>query len=124
MAPSRGGLAYGLVLVLALEAAVWECFLITAPPPGLAAGLALVGNAVLGTVGGRIRPGGAVGPIVIWLVVAVGLSLGGPLGDVIVPGNTRGLLFLVAGVLGAALALGQRAIKGPVSATPSGHSSR
>ena len=117
-------LAYFLVLVLAVEFAVWECFLVTASPPGLAAGLALVGNLVLGRAGARLRPGGAIGPAACWLVVALGLSLGGPLGDVIVPGNSRGLLLLVAGILGAGLTLGGRgrghAIKGGSSATPWG----
>ncbi len=109
-------LAYLLVLVLAIELAVWECFLVPAPPPGLAAGLAVLGNITLGRVGGRLLPGGGLGPGLCWLAVALTFSLTGPLGDVVVPGDNRGVLFLVAGTAAAAVGLGRKRTSG---ATPS-----
>lgn len=100
-------LRYLLVLVLAVELAVWECFLVPASPTGSAAVLAVLGNITLGRAGGRLRPGGGLGPGLCWLAVAFTFSLTGPLGDVVVPGNTAGVLFLVAGVAGAAVGLGR-----------------
>lgn len=101
-------IGYCLVLIVALEAAVWECFLVPLHPWVIAPLAVVVGNLVLGRVAGRLRPGGAIGPGLCWLVVALGLSMGGPLGDIIVPGNNRGVLFLVVGVVSAAAALGRR----------------
>jgi hypothetical protein len=118
-------LAYALVLVLAVELAVWECFLVPlrllGVPLPLAAVAAVVGNLVLGRAGARVarRPAGALAPGACWLVVALGFSLTGPLGDAIVPGNARGMLFLVAGTVAAVAGVngGNRRASG---ATPAG----
>ena len=114
-------IGFVVVLVLALEAAVWECFLVPAHPWGMAAALAVAGNLVLGRAGGRLVPGGAIGPGLCWLVITIPLSMKGPLGDLVVPGDSRGVLFLVAGVAAAAVAVGGR---GGIRATPSGDTRR
>lgn len=113
--PHRG--AYALVLLLAFELAVWECFLITARPFGfpvpVAHVLAVVGNVLLAGAAtwasGTAR--GAVGPAIIWLGVVMVFALPGPLGDIVVPGNARGVLFLVVGMVSAvgAVSLTKRA---------------
>lgn len=116
-------LAYCGVLVLAVELAVWECFLVPqrvlgAPVP-LSAVLAAVGNALLGRAGTRVlgASAGALGPALCWAVIALGLALPGPLGDAVVPGTVRGTLFLVAGLVSAAWVVGTA--RAP-RATPSG----
>jgi hypothetical protein len=99
---------YVLVLVVALELAVAECFLVAARPFGhpwpLAAAVAAVGNVVLGVVGARVlgRAGGAAGPGLIWLAVALTLGSGPAGGDRVVPNSGRGIAFLVAGAAAAA----------------------
>ena len=104
-------LRYTLVLVLALELAVWEAFLVAARPLGtalpVAAVLAATGNLALGALGARVlgRPAGAAVPGLVWLLPAVLLSTTGPGGDVVVTGGWRGIAFLVAGA-GAAVAAG------------------
>jgi hypothetical protein len=106
-------LRYTLVLVLALELAVWEAFLVAARPFGaplpLAALLAALGNLGLGAVGARVlgRPAGAAVPGLVWLLPAVLLSTTGPGGDVVVTGGWRGIAFLVAGAAGAVVAGGR-----------------
>jgi hypothetical protein len=113
-APSRWGRfpSYALVVVLAVELAVWEAFLVPARvlgvPLPLSAVAAFVGNVVLCRAGARVlgSSSGAVAPAACWLVIALGLSVNGPLGDLVVPGTVRGVLFLVAGAVGAALGVG------------------
>lgn len=98
---------YALVLLLALEIAVWEAFLVAARPFGtplpLAAALAAGGNLALCRAGavalGDQR--GAYGPSLVWLLVAMPLALPGPLGDLVVPGTGRGVAYLVAGMVTA-----------------------
>lgn len=114
-------LAYCLLLVVAVEAAVWECFLVPAHPHLLAPVLAGLGNLGLGWAAGQVLRGGGIGPGICWLLIALILSTRGPLGDLIVPANGWGVTFLVAGIAGAAAGLGRR---GDVSATPSGQSGR
>lgn len=105
-------LRYLLVLVVALELAVWEAFLVAARPFGLplpvAAALALVGNVAIGLVGARVlgRPLGAAVPGLVWLVTALVLGSTGPGGDSVVTGSWRGIAFLVAGAAGAAGVVG------------------
>jgi len=104
--------SYAVIVVLAVELAVWESFLVPARPLGLALPLsavaALVGNLLLCRAGARVlgRPAGAVAPALCWLLIALGLSLNGPLGDLVVPGTLSGVLFLLAGVTGAAVGVG------------------
>jgi hypothetical protein len=117
--------AYAVVLVLAVELAVWECFLVPlrllGVPTPLAAVVAVLGNLTLGRAGARVAggPAGAFAPGACWLVIALGLSLSGPLGDAVVPGNARGMLFLVAGTVAAVAGVsgGNRRASG---ATPAG----
>lgn len=124
------GLGYALVLLLALELAVWECFLVPlrvyGVPVPLAAAAAVTGNVLLGRAGARMAgvPLGALGPSACWVLVAVVFSLGGPLGDAIVPGNLRGSVFLVAGLVSAVTVLGRGTSRGPTGATPSARSGR
>ena len=105
-------LRYLLVLVLALELAVWECFFVAARPFGLAlpvsAVAAAVGNVVLGLVGARVleRPLGAALPGLLWLAVALPLGSKRAEGDLVVTGEWRGIAFLVAGAAAAAAVAG------------------
>jgi hypothetical protein len=124
------GLGYALVLLLAVELAVWECFLVPlrvyGVPIPVAAAAAVAGNVVLGRRAARIaaRPLGALGPSACWVVVAVGFSLGGPLGDAVVPGNLRGTVFLVAGLVSAVTVIGRVGTPLPTGATPAAPSGR
>lgn len=122
--------AYALVLVLGLELAVWESFLVAARPLGmalpLAAGLAVCGNLLVGRAGARVlrRPLGAVVPGAVWLGVALLLGTKTAEGDVVVAGTWRGTAFLLAGTAAAAVAVGLGS--GPLGrgATPRGESRR
>lgn len=117
-------LAYAVLLVLAVELAVTEAFLVAARPYGVAfpvsAVLAVVGNIALGRTGERLMgtAAGAVAPGALWLVVALGLSLPGPAGDTIVPQTWRGGLFLVGGMLALVASRARVGSKGAPSATP------
>lgn len=112
------------MLVLAVELSVWEAFLVASRPLGVAlpvsALLAFAGNLALGRAGvwilGRSRA--ALPPGLLWLVVAFGLAMPGPMGDVVVPGTWRGTLFLVAGVVAAVWAVGSSGSKRASGATP------
>ena len=105
-------LRYALVVVLAVELAVWESFLVAARPFGVAfpvAGLlAVVGNVGLGVAGARTAGAraGAVVPGVVWLVVALVLGSGTSEGDRVVPDTVRGLAFLLLGTVAAAGVVG------------------
>lgn len=116
-------LRFTLVLVVALELAVWESFLVSARPFGtplpLAAVLALLGNLALGATGARVlgTPAGAAVPGLVWLLPAVVLSTTGPGGDVVVTGGWRGVAFLVAGAGAAVAAVGVRGAR-QTRATP------
>ena len=104
--------SYALVLVLGVELAVWEAFLVAARPFGtalpLAAAVALLGNLVVGVAGGRVlgRPLGAVVPGVLWLVVALLLGTKTAEGDVVVTSTFRGMAFLLVGTAAAAVPIG------------------
>lgn len=105
-------LRFTLVLVLALELAVWESFLVAARPFGvplpLSALLAALGNLALGSLGARVlgKPAGAAVPGLVWLLPAALLSTTGPGGDAVVTGDWRGIAFLVAGAAAAVAAGG------------------
>ncbi|MGZ6825344.1 MAG: DUF6113 family protein [Mycobacteriales bacterium] len=104
--------AYALVLVLAVELALWGAFLVGARPLGhalpVAALVALVGNLVVGRAGARVRGrrAGAVVPGGLGLAVALVLGSKRPEGDVVVTSTFRGLAFLFVGTLAAAAAAG------------------
>ena len=100
--------AYALVLALSVLLALWGAFLVPFRVSGTLVPvswlLALAGNAVLGTVGGRLHGrAGAVGPVLLWLVVALTLGSRRAEGDLVVPGSTTGLVFLLAGAVGGAM---------------------
>jgi cytochrome b len=126
--PHRG--AYALVLLLALELAVWECFLINARllghPTPFAPALAVVANVLLARHAARAAgtPLGAIGPAIVWLVVVLVLSLPGPFGDTIVPGNARGVLFLVLGMVSAVGAVSLGSTKRASRASPQAQTGR
>jgi hypothetical protein len=104
--------SFTLVVVLAVELAVWGCFLVAARPFGVglpvAAVVALVGNLGLGVVGARIlqRVVGAVVPGALWLVIVLRLASRTNEGDTLVPASLRGYAFLGVGAVAAAVAVG------------------
>lgn len=112
-APSRAAVAaaYALVLVLTVQLAVWGSFLVPlrigATLAPVAWAVALVGNVVLGMSGGRLlgRAGAGV-PALLWLVVAFTFGSRRAEGDLIVPGTPAGLIFLLLGAFGGAVAYG------------------
>lgn len=120
---------FALVLVVALELALAESFLVAARPFGTAlpvsAVLAVVGNVVLGVVGARVlgRPLGAALPGLLWLAVALTLGSRRAEGDVVVTSTWRGISFLVAGAAAAAGVVAVTAA-GKNGATPGGDSRR
>ena len=103
--------SYALVLLLALLLAVWGAFLVplrigTVPVP-VSWVIAVVGNGLLGWVGGRLLGRlGAAGPGIVWLVVALTFGTQRAEGDLVVPGTTTGLVFLVSGAVASAVAYG------------------
>lgn len=106
---SSAGVAatYLLVLVLSVELAVWGAFTVLlrvgGQPVPLGIAVAAVGNVVLGTWGGRVlgRRVGALGPGLVWLVVALQLASTRPEGDLVVVSGLRGFAFLIAGAVAA-----------------------
>lgn len=118
-----------VVVVLSVELAVWEAFLVAARPFGttlpLAAALAVVGNLGVGLLGARVlgRTAGAAVPGLLWLGVALTLGTRTAGGSVVVTGGWRGIAFLVAGAATAAAAVG---LTGAAKnrATPEGGSRR
>jgi hypothetical protein len=103
--------AYALVLLLTFLLAVWGSFLVpfriggTLVPVSLL--LALLGNVAVGRAGGRLcGTTGALVPGLLWLGVALTLSSRRAEGDIVVPGSPVGLLFLLTGAIGGAVAYG------------------
>jgi len=115
--------AYALVLVLAVLLAVWGAFLVplrvggTAVPVSWA--VAVVGNGLLGWYGGQLLGrAGAAGPGLLWLAVALTLGSKRGEGDLVVPGSTIGLVFLLVGAVTSAVAYGVASPGGPTSRSP------
>jgi hypothetical protein len=103
--------SYSLVLLLALLLAVWGAFLVPLRVGGVPVPvswvIAVVGNGLLGWVGGRLLGRlGAAGPGVVWLFVALAFGSQRAEGDLVVPGTSVGLVFLVAGAIASAVAYG------------------
>lgn len=103
--------AYGLVLLLSLLLAVWGSFLVpfrvggTLVPVSWA--VAVAGNLALGVAGARlVGRTGALVPGLLWLAVAFTLGSKRAEGDLIVPGSTVGLVFLLLGAVASAVAYG------------------
>ena len=118
-APDEGALwsrgqragAYALVLLLTLLLALWGAFLVPLRVAGTLVPVSLllagVGTLVVGRAGGRLAGAtGALVPGLLWLAVAVALSSRRAEGDVVVPGSPVGMLFLLSGALGSAVAYG------------------
>jgi hypothetical protein len=117
-----------VVALVALEAAVIECFLVPLRlgpvPVPLSAAAAVAGNILLArlivAVTGR-RPT-ALLPPVLWLVAVLVFAAPRAEGDLIVPGSWPGLLFLflgaIAGAFGAATSITPRRWSPPGGAAP------
>ena len=106
------------MLALTVLLAVWGAFLVPLRVGGtlvpLSWLLALGGNVGLGAAGGRLYgKAGAVVPVVLWLLVAFTLGTRRAEGDLVVPGSTAGLVFLLAGAVGGALAYGVQVTRAP-----------
>ena len=117
-------LAYALVLVLAIECALWGAFLVPlrglGVPLPVAPVLAVVGNVVCGVAGARVLRSrvGAILPGLIWAVIALSLGTRTAEGDVVVPGTAMGVAFLVAGTVAATAVIGVVGDQGRGRATP------
>lgn len=121
----RVAATYLLVLVLSVELAVWGAFTVLlrvgGQPVPLGIAVAVVGNVVLGTWGGRVlgRRAGALGPGLVWLVVALQLASTRPEGDLVVVSGLRGFAFLIAGAVAAlTVVLRSPATPGPARPGP------
>ena len=117
-------LSFTLVVVVAVELALWESFLVAARPFGqplpLAAGIVLVANPVLGVTGARAvraRWGSAV-PGLVWLSVALTFASGCGGGDCVVPNSGRALSFLLVGTVSAAVVVGVTGSRSAPKASP------
>lgn len=107
--PLTTGLGVLLVVVLAVLLCLWGAFLVPLrigtvrlPVSLLIAG---AGNLLLGRAGERLAglPGLLV-PAAVWIVLAVLLGSRRTEGDLVVPGDVVGTLFLAVGTLGFAVA--------------------
>jgi hypothetical protein len=101
--------AYALVLVLTVLLAVWGSFLVPFRVGGTLVpacwAVAVVGNVLLGRAAGRLAGRtGALVPALVWLAVAFTFGSKRAEGDLVVPGSTVGLVFLLVGALASAVA--------------------
>jgi hypothetical protein len=117
-------LSFALVVVVAIELAVWECFLVAARPFGhalpVAAVVVLVANPVLGVTGARAvgaRWGSAV-PGLVWLGIALTFASGCGGDDCVVPNSGRALSFLLVGTVSAAAVVGVTGSRSARNASP------
>ena len=100
-----GGL---LVAAAAVEAAVLEVFYVPLRAGRVVLPVSVVAAVVLNVALPRLMyaatrsRGATVAPAALWLVVVVGLSLGRPEGDVVLPGTGMGLALLLGGAAAAA----------------------
>lgn len=98
-----------LIALAALLLSVLECFYVNAragtTPVPLVQILTPLINAALPWLMSRAtaQPRLCPVPSVIWVIVALLFSSSGPAGDVVVPGNWQGQIFLLLGMLGAAV---------------------
>lgn len=74
----------------------------------IAALLAAVATPVLVRQAAAVSRRAAAVPLVVWFVVVFAVGLGGPGGDIVLPGDWRSLLLLAAGTLPAAVAVGRQ----------------
>jgi hypothetical protein len=117
-------LSFGLVVVLAIELAVWECFLVAARPFGhalpVAAVVAAIANPLLGIGGARSARArwGSVVPGLVWLGIALTFATGCSGSDCVVPNSGRALSFLLVGTVAAAGVVGVTGTRSPRNTSP------
>lgn len=118
LGPYGAAAAYALVMVLALLLTLWGAFLVpfrvggTLVPVSWA--VALGANAGLGVAGGRLLgKAGALGPVALFLLVAVSLGAKRTEGDLVLLDPTPTYGFLLAGVLGGLGAYGWQTTRLP-----------
>lgn len=115
---------FAVVVLVTIEVAVWECFLVAARPFGhalpLAAAVVAVANPLLGISGARsvrARWGSAV-PGLLWLGIALTFASGCAGRDCVVPNTGRALSFLLVGTVAAAAVVGVTGSRSPRKASP------
>ena len=110
------GWATALVLLLTVLLALWGAFLVpfrvggTLVPVSLV--IAVVGNVLVGRAASQLA--GSTGALltgVLWVGLTLVLSSRRAEGDVVVPGSTVGMAFLVAGALASAVAYGAAVLR-------------
>lgn len=111
LGPVATGAAYALVLVLAVLLALWGAFLVPLRYGTLLLPVswvvAVVGNLALGWAGARLLGRrGALGPGLVWIALALTLGTRRGEGDLVIPGTTAGLVFLLVGAVASAVAYG------------------
>lgn len=108
--------ATALVLLLTVLLALWGAFLVplrvggTLVPVSLL--IAVVGNVLVGRAASRLA--GSTGALltgVLWVGLTLVLSSRRAEGDVVVPGSTVGMGFLLAGALASAVAYGAAVLR-------------
>ena len=108
--------ATALVLLLTVLLALWGAFLVpfrvggTLVPVSLV--IAVVGNVLVGRAASRLA--GSTGALltgVLWVGLTLVLSSRRAEGDVVVPGSTVGMGFLLAGALASAVAYGAAVLR-------------
>lgn len=123
--PGEVRLGFALVLLLTVLLCLWAAFLVplrvdtTRVPVSLL--IAGVGNVLLGRAGGRLlgAPGVLV-PGLLWLALAYTLGSQRSEGDLVVPGDLVGTLFLAVGTLGFAVAYALTPTRRTTPAPPGG----
>lgn len=110
------GWAYVLVLLLTVLLALWGAFLVPFRVGGVLVPvslvIAVVGNIAVGRAAAVLA--GSTGPLltgVLWIGLTLVLSSRRAEGDVVVPGSTVGMGFLVAGALASAVAYGAAVLR-------------
>ena len=108
--------AYALVVLLTVLLAVWGSFLVPfrigAVLVPVSWAVAVVGNLALGRAGARVAGStGALVPGLLWLGLAYVLGSRRAEGDLVVPGTTVGLVFLLSGAVASAVAYGLAVVR-------------
>jgi hypothetical protein len=107
--PAQRAWAYALLVLVTVLLALWGAFLVPFRVGGTLVPVswvvAVVGNLALGRAGARLAgSSGALLPGALWLLIVLVLSSRRSEGDLVVPGTTVGLVFLLAGAVASALA--------------------
>ena len=107
--PAQRAWAYALLVLVTVLLALWGAFLVPFRVGGTLVPVswvvAVVGNLAVGRAGARLAgSSGAVLPGALWLLIVLVLSSRRSEGDLVVPGTTVGLVFLLAGAVASAVA--------------------